>query len=73
MKILNILNRFFNSYSQLYSVNSHKSGNLVQIDLHLSFDSNTTVEQIIELKKQMQIEFDKQIDNSSVNIILRED
>ena len=73
MKILNILNRFFNSYSQLYSVNSHKSGNLVQIDLHLSFDSNTTVEQIIELKKQMQAEFDKQIDNSSVNIILRED
>ena len=70
MKILNILVRFFNSYSTIYSVNSRKSGDIVLIDLHLSFEKSTNFEEIAKLKKQMQDEFDKQIDNCIVNIIV---
>ena len=73
MKILNILTRYYDSYSQFYSINSHKSGNVTRIDLHLSFQKNTTVEEVINLKKQMQDEFDSQFGNCIVNIIVGED
>ena len=73
MKILNILTRHYNSYSQFHSINSHKSGDFARIDLHLSFEKNTTVEEVINLKKQMQDEFDSQFGNCTVNIILGED
>ena len=70
MKILNILNRYYNSYSQFYSINSHRSGETTKIDIHLSFEKDTTFEEILTLKKQMQGEFDGQFDNCIVNIIL---
>ena len=73
MKILNVMTRYYNSYSQVCSVNSHKSGDVVWIDLHLSFEKNTTFEDIINLKKQMQDEFDKIIDNCIVNLVVVED
>lgn len=73
MKILNILLRFYNSYSQLESINSRKVGELIQIDLHLSFESNTSYKEIVELKNQMQVEFEKQIENCTVNIIVGND
>lgn len=69
MKILNILVRFYQSYSQVCSINSHKYGNAVRIDLHLLFEKDTTAEEIVKLNKQMQEEFDRQIGNCIVNII----
>ena len=54
MKMLTILTKFYNEYSQLHAINSRKSGDLVQIDLHLSFENDTSFEKIINLKKQLQ-------------------
>ena len=48
MKILNVMTRFYHSYSQAHSINSHKSGNVIIIDIHLSFDSGTMVEEIVD-------------------------
>ena len=73
MKILNILNRYYNSYSQFHSINSHRSGENTRIDIHLSFEKDTTFEEILTLKKQMQGEFDGQFDNCIVNIIAGEE
>ena len=73
MKILNILTRYYNSYSQFYSINSHKSGDVVRIDLHLSFETDTRVEEVIQLQKQMQNEIASQIANCIVNIIVSDD
>ena len=70
MKILNILTRYYNSYPQFRFINSHKSGDFARIDLHLSFEKNTRVEDVIHLKKQMQDEFDSQFGNCIVNIIV---
>ena len=70
MKILNILTRYYDSYSQVHSVNSHKSGDCIRIDMHLSFERNTSFEEILTLKKQMQNEFDSQFGNCIVNIIV---
>ena len=72
MKILNILTRYYDSYSQFYSINSHKSGEVTRIDIHISFEKNTTFEEILTLKKQMQDEFDSQFTNCIVNIIVGE-
>ena len=73
MKILNILTRHYNSYSQFHSINSHKSGDITMIDIHLSFEKNTTFEEILALKTKMQEEFDSQFGNCIVNIIVGED
>ena len=72
MKILNILTRYYSSYSQFHSINSHKSGDVTRIDIHLSFEQNTTFEEILTLKKQMQDEFDSQFGNCIVNIVVGE-
>ena len=73
MKILNILTRYYNSYSQFHSINSHKSGDTISIDIHLSFEQDTTFEEILTLKKQMQDEFEVQFSNCIFNIIVGED
>lgn len=73
MKILNILNRHYDSYSQFHSINSHKSGDCIRIDMYLSFKRNTSFEEILTLKKQMQDELDSQFGNCIVNIIVGED
>ena len=73
MKILNILNRYYSSYSQFYSINSHKSGDVTRIDLHLSFEKNTSFEEILTFKKQMQNEFEGLFGNCVVNVIASDD
>jgi divalent metal cation (Fe/Co/Zn/Cd) transporter len=70
MKILNILTRYYDSYSQFHSINSHKSGDVTRIDIHLSFDKDTRVEEVVRIQKQMQNEIANQIDNCIVNIIV---
>ena len=73
MKILNILTRYYSSYSQFHSINSHKSGDVTRIDIHLSFEQDTTFAEILTLKKQMQEELDSLFGNCIVNIIVGED
>ena len=73
LKILNILTHYYDSYSQFHSINSHKSGEVTSIDIHISFEKNTTFEEILTLKKQMQGEFDSLFGNCSLNIIAEED
>ena len=70
IKILSVLNRFYNNYAQIHAINSHKSGDLIQIDLHLSFEDNTQFEEILKLKKQLQDEFDGQFENCTVNVVV---
>ena len=70
MKILNILTRHYDSYSQFHSINSHKSGDITMIDIHLSFEKNTTFEEILALKTKMLEEFDSQFGNCVVNIVV---
>ena len=70
MKILKVLTRYYNSYLQFHSINSRKSGDVIRIDLHLSFENNTRVEDVIKLQKQMQDEFDSQFGKCIVKIIV---
>jgi hypothetical protein len=40
--------------------------------LHISFEKDTSFEQIVELKKQMQAELDDKIGDCNVNIIVED-
>ena len=73
MKILNILTRYYSSYSQLQSVNSHKSGESIRVDIHLSFEKGTTLEDILTLKKQMQEEFNSLLGDCDFNLIVEDE
>lgn len=73
MKILSILVRHYNSYSQVYTINSHKVGNDVQVDLYLAFENDTCIDEIVKLKKQIQEDFDREIGDCTVNIVMSED
>ena len=70
MKMLNILTRYYDSYSDFHSINSQKSGENIKVDIHLSFEKNTTFEQILALKTKIQQEFDNQFGNCVVNIVV---
>jgi divalent metal cation (Fe/Co/Zn/Cd) transporter len=73
LKILKILTRYYNSYSQFHSINSHKSGDVTIIDIHISFERETSFEEIVKLKKQLQNEFDSEFGNCVVNIVAEND
>ena len=65
-----VLAHHYDSYSQLHAINSHKTGDLTQIDLCLGFEDSTSFAEITNLKNQMQTEFDTQFGNCVVNIIV---
>ena len=70
MKILNVLNRHYNSYSKFHFINSHKCGDVTRIDLHLSFEESTSPDEIATLKEQLTDGFDSQFGNCIVNVIV---
>ena len=70
MKILNVLTRHYNSYSQFHSIRSRKSGEVTMVDICLSFEEDVRVEAVAKLQKQMQEELKSQLGNCVVNIIV---
>lgn len=72
MKILSILTQHYEDYSQFHSINSQKSGDITRIDIHLSFEKGTSVDEVISLKKKMQDELNQLFENCSANIIVEE-
>ena len=73
LKILSVLNRHYNNYSQFHSINSHKVGESVRLDLHLSFEKGTSADEVVDLKDQLRDEFDSEIGDCVVNIVLERD
>ena len=73
MKILKVLTRYYNSYSQVHSINSRKIGEITRIDISLSFENNTRVEEVVELQKQMKDDLSSQFGKCSVKITMGEE
>ena len=73
MKILKVLTKYYNSYSQVYSIDSRKIGEITMIDINLSFENNTSVLEVISLQKQMQDDLNSQFGNCIVKITVGED
>ena len=73
LEILKLLTKHFDSYTQVYTIDSRKIGDITRIDINLSFEANTKVEDVINLQKQMQEELGKKIDNCYVKITMGED
>ena len=71
MKILNALNKHYDSYSRFHSISSRKSGEITMVDIFLSFEQGERVEAIVDLQKQMQAELGEQLGNCAVNIIVK--
>jgi divalent metal cation (Fe/Co/Zn/Cd) transporter len=71
MKILNVLTRHYNSYSQFHSISSRKSGEVTLVDICLSFEEDARVEAVTNLQKQMQEELNGQLGNCVVNVIVK--
>jgi divalent metal cation (Fe/Co/Zn/Cd) transporter len=71
MKILNVLTRHYNSYSQFHSISSRKSGEITLVDICLSFEEDARVEAVTNLQKQMQEELNGQLGNCVVNVIVK--
>lgn len=73
LKILKVLTRYYNSYSLVHSIDSRKIGEITRIEINLSFEKDTKVEDIIELQKQMKDELNSQLGNSIVKITVGEE
>ena len=73
LKILKVLTGHYNSYSKFHSIDSRKIGEITLIDINLSFEDDTKVEEVINLQKQMQDELNNQLGNCIVKITVGED
>jgi divalent metal cation (Fe/Co/Zn/Cd) transporter len=73
MKMLNILSRYYDGYSRFHSIDSRITGDVIRIDIHLSFDNNTRVKEVVNIQKQIQDEFNSLFGNCIVKIIMGED
>ena len=73
LKILKVLTRYYNCYSQFHSIDSRKIGGITLIDINLSFEDSTKVEEVINLQKQMQDDLSNQFGNCIVKITMGED
>ena len=73
MKILKVLTQHYNSYSQVHSIDSRKIGEITRIDMNLSFENDTKVDDVINLQNQMKDEFNTQFGNCVVKITMGED
>ena len=73
LKILKVLTQHYNSYAQVHSIDSRKIGEITRIDMNLSFENTTSVEDVINLQKQMQDEFDSYFGHCIVKITMGED
>ncbi len=73
LKILKLLTRHYDSYTQVHSIDSRKSGDVTRVDISLSFENGTKVEKVIDLQSQMQDELNTQLGNSIVKITMEKD
>jgi divalent metal cation (Fe/Co/Zn/Cd) transporter len=72
MKLLSILARHFDRYSQFHAIDSRMGGNLTRVDICLSFEDDTRVKEVVDLQKQMQDELSQQIGDCIVKITMGE-
>ena len=73
MKLLSLLARHFDRYTQFHAIDSRRGGNLTRVDISLSFDGDTRVKEVVDLQKQMQDELSQQMGDCIVKITLGED
>lgn len=73
MKLLSLLARHFDRYTQFHAIYSRKGGNLTRVDISLSFDDDTRVKEVVDLQKQMQDELSEQIGDCIVKITMGEE
>ena len=73
MEILKVLTKYFDSYSQLHSIDSRKIGEITRIDISLAFENETKVEEVIKLQKQMKDDFNSRFGNCIVKITMEND
>ena len=73
MQILKVLTRYFDSYTQVYSIDSRRVGEITRVDINLSFDDDTKVREVIKLQNQMKEDLNSQFGNCIVKINIQED
>ena len=72
LQILKVLTRYFDSYTQVYSIDSRVNGDTTMIDINLSFEDDTRVEEVTDLQSQMQEQLNSHFGNCVVKITLGE-
>ncbi|MDO4940567.1 MAG: cation transporter [Erysipelotrichaceae bacterium] len=71
-KIIKILNKHFNQYEKLISIDSHKLGNKIHIDLALDFKDDETYENIVKLSGELAKELKDEIEDCEMSIVIGE-
>ena len=73
LQILKVLTRYFDSYEQVYSIDSRVIGDTTRIDINFSFENDTRVEEVTDLQNKIQDELNSHFGNCIVKITLGED
>ena len=71
LEILSILARYYDEYSVLGEVRSRKTGELVFVDIELSFENDTTYEQMRETAIKIHDDISENFSHCVINIVLK--
>jgi len=65
-----LLAKYFDRYKDLFSVNSHKVGESIHVDFHISFDDQTPYSEIKETLKLFSDDLNKEFEDCHVSLII---
>lgn len=72
LKILSVMTMLYDRYYQLHSVRSHRDNDRVCVDLYVSFNNDTTFEEIVRFKQDVWTKLNNSIENCVLNIVIQE-
>lgn len=70
LKIIKVLNEFYDSYEEFGEVRSRINGNQKTIDIELYFNSEMKYGQVKETTQKIKTRIQEEIDNSVVNVVI---
>lgn len=71
LKIISVMTMFYDRYNQLHSVRSHRGNNCVYVDLYISFNDDTTFEEIVSFKQDVWTKLNHSIENCVMKIVIQ--
>lgn len=70
MKILSVMAKYIDRYENFEAVKSRRNGEFYNVDFLLSFENETTFEEIVALKNDLQVDMDKILKKCTISIVI---
>lgn len=72
-KIIRVLNKYFDKYEKLLSIDSHKLGNKLHVDLAITFQNKETYEEIIQFLDSVSKDLEDVLPGCEISLVINKE